>query len=37
MRMVNGCFPLSEKPGLGFDLDEKAPYGWLSSGMVTIA
>jgi galactonate dehydratase len=31
MRMVNGRFPLSEKPGLGFDLDEKAlaryPFG----------
>jgi galactonate dehydratase len=24
MRMVNGRFPLPEKPGLGFDLDEKA-------------
>lgn len=31
MRMVNGRFPLPEKPGLGFDLDEKAlakyPFG----------
>ena len=31
MRMVNGRFPLAEKPGLGFDLDEKAlakyPFG----------
>ena len=31
MRMVNGRFPLSEKPGLGFDLDEaklkKYPFG----------
>ena len=31
MRMVNGRFPLSEKPGLGFDMDEKAlakyPFG----------
>jgi galactonate dehydratase len=24
MRMVNGRFPLPEKPGLGFDLDERA-------------
>jgi galactonate dehydratase len=24
MRMVNGKFPLPQKPGLGFDLDEKA-------------
>jgi galactonate dehydratase len=23
MRMVNGRFPLPEKPGLGFDLDEE--------------
>ncbi|HYO80675.1 MAG TPA: galactonate dehydratase [Bryobacteraceae bacterium] len=31
MRMVNGRFPLPEKPGLGFELDEKAlakyPFG----------
>jgi galactonate dehydratase len=31
MRMVNGRFPLSDKPGLGFELDEKAlakyPFG----------
>jgi galactonate dehydratase len=31
MRMVNGRFPLPEKPGLGFDIDEKAlgkyPFG----------
>jgi len=24
MRMVDGRFPLPEKPGLGFDLDERA-------------
>jgi galactonate dehydratase len=31
MRMVKGRFPLSEKPGLGFELDERAlakyPFG----------
>lgn len=31
MRMVNGRFPLSDKPGLGFELDERAlakyPFG----------
>ena len=36
MRMVNGYFPLPEKPGLGFDLAEKdlAKYPFLGTRLM---
>jgi galactonate dehydratase len=37
MRMVNGCFPLPDKPGLGFELSEESIKKYPFEGTIPMA